>query len=215
MKTNVIFLVFFVLFCVNSYAELDSLRSQRARPDSPGWKKNNPTVAESIVEIRDILSQLDEAYLQKLRPRDLSKARGMLNEITDILNRIEDTHNYESTPTPQPHHGHNACPENEVNSPNTMVMRPEAFSDLLTSLKREAFGSDKLKILKTASQSSYFLVDQLVQLVDLFSFSNEKINVVEIIYPVTVDRANAYKIYSAFSFPADKEKVEKIISSYK
>jgi hypothetical protein len=83
------------------------------------------------------------------------------------------------------------------------------FAALVEAVKAESFSDAKLDVVRTAEGG--LTVDQLGQLVDLFSFSAEQVKVVEICNPRLVDRQNAFKLYSHFSFEADKKQVKAIL----
>ena len=83
------------------------------------------------------------------------------------------------------------------------------FGALVEAVKAESFGDAKLDVVRTAEGG--LTVDQVGQLVDLFSFSEEQVKVIEITNPRLVDRQNAFKLYSHFTFDSDKKKVKAIL----
>lgn len=83
------------------------------------------------------------------------------------------------------------------------------FPALVEAVKAESFGDAKLDVVRTAEGG--LTVDQVGQLVDLFSFSEEQVKVVEITNSRIVDRQNAFKLYSHFTFDSDKKKVKAIL----
>ena len=84
------------------------------------------------------------------------------------------------------------------------------FPALLEAVNAQAFGSAKLDVLRTAE--ARLTVDQVGQLLELFSFSSEKVSVVEITAPRLLDRQNAFKLYKQFDFDSDKQKVKAILA---
>lgn len=83
------------------------------------------------------------------------------------------------------------------------------FAALVEAVKAESFSDAKLDVVRTAEGG--LTVDQVGQLVDLFSFSAEQVKVVELTNPRIIDRQNAFKLYSHFSFEADKKAVKAIL----
>jgi hypothetical protein len=83
------------------------------------------------------------------------------------------------------------------------------FPALVQAVNAESFGDAKLDVVRTAEGG--LTVEQVGQLVDLFSFSEEQVKVVEITSPRLVDRQNAFKLYSHFTFDSDKKKVKAIL----
>jgi len=63
-----------------------------------------------------------------------------------------------------------------------------------------------------AAKSKYFSISQLITLLDVFSFSDDKINIVQIVYQQVVDKDNAHNLLGAFTYSDDKDRVEQIIS---
>ena len=100
-----------------------------------------------------------------------------------------------------------------VNEP-APVARPRSggmvdFGALVEAVKAESFSEAKLDVVRTAEAS--LTVDQVGQLVDLFSFSAEKVKVVELTNQRLIDRQNAFKLYSHFTFDGDKKQVKAIL----
>ena len=89
------------------------------------------------------------------------------------------------------------------------MMQMVDFPALVEAVKAEAFGDAQLDVVRTAEGG--MTVDQLGQLVDLFTFSGEKVKVVEICAQRLVDRQNAFKLYKHFDFDSDKQKVKAIL----
>lgn len=83
------------------------------------------------------------------------------------------------------------------------------FPALVEAVKAESFSDAKLDVVRTSEGG--LTVDQVGQLVDLFSFSAEQVKVVEITNARLVDRQNAFKLYSHFTFEADKKAVKAIL----
>lgn len=83
------------------------------------------------------------------------------------------------------------------------------FPALVAAVNAESFGDAKLDVVRTAEGG--LTVDQLGQLVDLFSFSAEQVKVVELTHRRLVDPQNAFKLYGHFTFDGDKKKVKAIL----
>lgn len=100
-----------------------------------------------------------------------------------------------------------------VNQPPPPPSQPSLglvdFPALVEAVKGENFSEAKLDVVRTAEGG--LTVDQLGQLVDLFSFAADQVKLVEIANPRLVDRQNAFKLYSHFTFDADKKKVKALL----
>jgi len=83
------------------------------------------------------------------------------------------------------------------------------FAALVEAVKAESFSDAKLDVVKTSEGG--LTVDQVGQLVDLFSFSADQLKLVELVNPRIVDRQNAFKLYGHFTFDGDKKKVKTLL----
>jgi len=68
-------------------------------------------------------------------------------------------------------------------------------------------------VLRDGARDDNFLVSQTKALLEQFSFSNDKLEAVRILWPRVLDRNNSFLLYEAFPFSSDKEKLRKIIGS--
>lgn len=84
------------------------------------------------------------------------------------------------------------------------------FAGLRDAIEAESFENTKLDVLRTAAPNAWFTIDQVGQLVDLFSFSTGKVEVVQVTKPRVLDPQNAFQLYGHFTFESDKAKVRKI-----
>lgn len=92
-------------------------------------------------------------------------------------------------------------------------MPNEALRGLVAGVRAESFLEGKLRVIQEAASTNFFLVAQLRQLVDQIPFSSGKVRAVEICAPRLLDRENAFNLYGAFTFSADKEKVRAIFET--
>lgn len=88
------------------------------------------------------------------------------------------------------------------------------FDELVRNIKSEGFESDKIYVVQLAAKYNRFTVAQLIRLIELMSFSNDKIEVVKIVYPNVVDKYNSHLIINAFTHSSDKERVKQIINNF-
>lgn len=140
------------------------------------------------------LQELDSDYLQNLSYKDYRKAREILIESFNLLRMI---------------------PDNGITIREEMkIMSDKDFSELCENIKSESFESDKIYVIQLAAKYNRFTVAQLITLIDLMSFSNDKIEVVKIVYPNVIDKYNSHLIINAFTHSSDKERVKKIINEF-
>jgi hypothetical protein len=91
------------------------------------------------------------------------------------------------------------------------------FENLLGSVRKKRFTSDKLSQINSASKSNYFTLKQLTGLIELFDKidTNNRIKVIGIVYPRVIDKKGGYQLLDYFNFSSDKEKVKIILDKHK
>ena len=95
--------------------------------------------------------------------------------------------------------------------PAIVLMSAPDFRALMGALKGESFGDGKLRVLEEAARHGWFTTDQVVAVLGQFDFGNNKLKALEILAPRLNDRENAFKIFQAFEFDADKKKAKAIL----
>lgn len=95
--------------------------------------------------------------------------------------------------------------------PARMCMPGGDFSSLKSAIQKEGFGDDKLGVLRTAAPRAWFCVDQVGELIDLFSFGDEKLQALRLVKDRIVDRNNNFKILGRFTFSDEKEQAEAML----
>jgi hypothetical protein len=90
-------------------------------------------------------------------------------------------------------------------------MADSDFSALSAAIDAESFSQTRLGVLEAVLPDAWFTVAQVGALVDLFSFSADKVKVVELARGNMVDPKNGFKLLSHFTFSADKEAVKKLL----
>ncbi len=154
--------------------------------------------SSEIKHIREKLHMLEEGYLTKLRSRDEDNAKKLVEEVYELLEKVEGKLKHEDI--------------QQVLPPQPQAVSAVEFSGIMESLKREGFSDNKITMLKTFTISKFLSVKQTAEIIRLFMMPNEKITVLEMLYPVVVDKANGYKLIDEFTFSNDKEKAKEIIT---
>jgi hypothetical protein len=90
-------------------------------------------------------------------------------------------------------------------------MEPEPFRVLVQAIKSEGFSENQLNVIEQASGRNYFRVAQLRAVLDQLGFSATKLRALELVSPRLVDPENAFTIYDAFAFSADKDQAREIL----
>jgi hypothetical protein len=82
---------------------------------------------------------------------------------------------------------------------------------LTDAVARESFSREKLTVLREAAPHDHFLVGQTRTLLEQFTFANDRLEAVRILWPRVLDRNNSFQLYEAFVHSSDKQKLRQII----
>ncbi len=228
MKNILLILLLFISFvCLNSQVlkidTPDGTFKMSVSEDNSNAKiksKKEPVVDK----IADKLDLLQKKYCSKLNRLDQKRVKKIMDEIYDLLADLPDdvyttSHNQsqsqnininlttsDNIQTPQ------KTVEKDITPVSSKAMSESDFQTLYNNVKNESFASDKLSVIKIAAKRNKFTVSQLTRLLDLFSFEEDKITCLQIVYPKLTDKKNAHQILNHFEYSSDKEKVEQIIN---
>jgi hypothetical protein len=218
------------------------LFSQTVSVDSPmgsfkmSIEATNSKSASGAVSVVDAIAErmeiLEKNYHSKLNKLDQKRAENIAKEIYELLALLPS--NFYATiqapaaaNTQQEKADASMSINLNISEPTQQVVKEEKvietkkmniamsereFQQLYSNVEDESFADDQLSVVRIATQSKYFTIDQLTRLLDLFSFSDDKINCVKLVYPKVVDTDNAHNLLKAFTYSDDKKKVEQIIS---
>jgi hypothetical protein len=75
-----------------------------------------------------------------------------------------------------------------------------AFENLQHVIRSQSFDSSKLKIAKQAIAANNISSQQVLQLMNLFTFESYKLDLAKFAYPFTTDRQNYFMLYDGFTF---------------
>jgi hypothetical protein len=157
--------------------------------------------AKIISRISYNLEILEQEYLSKLSYRDYVRAKDILIETYNLVRMIP------IPPSPPP-------PDPIVTEIVPIPMSEEEFQQMVNGINSEAFEEGKLSVVQISAKHNYFMVSQVVRVIDLFSFSNGKIKSLEYLYPKVIDKYNSHQIINAFTYYSDKEAALEIINRY-
>ena len=146
-------------------------------------------------EKQELLKRIDEIradYMMRLRSRERIEADKKFNEIVNMINDLVPDVHYDR---PEP-------------------MRRDEFESLLNAINKAPFSSDKKKIIMSAGDHNFFLCDQVIQLASKLSFDNDKLEMVEALYPKVLDRDKSYTLFNCFTFSTSKDKLQNFIKQF-
>jgi hypothetical protein len=90
-------------------------------------------------------------------------------------------------------------------------MEEERFRALVTAVRNASFSESQLTVIQQAITRNYFRVVQVKSLIDLVAFSATKLKVLELGAPRIIDPENAFTVFDAFAFGADKAQAKQIL----
>jgi len=94
-------------------------------------------------------------------------------------------------------------------------MSKREFEVLYSKVKDKPFSRDKFELIEVGSLDSRFACYQCRRMMELFSFDDERLEVLELMAPHIVDSENGELLFDALNFENNKEKARKIIKSVK
>ena len=89
------------------------------------------------------------------------------------------------------------------------------FSKAKETLRREWFENTRLETAKQIIDQNYFTSQQVKEMVLLFTFENNRLDIAKYAYGKTVDKGNYFIMNDAFTFNNNKEKLSEYIREYK
>ena len=86
------------------------------------------------------------------------------------------------------------------------------FQELYQKVKDKPFKDERLKILREAARQSDFTYDEIVQLMKIFNFDDERLEALVILEPTIIDRENTDRIVDSMTFISGEEKAKNILN---
>lgn len=95
------------------------------------------------------------------------------------------------------------------------AMDARSFEMLKGALSRENFEKTRLEIAKQSIDRNNFNTMQVREMVLLFAFESNKLDLAKYAYSHTVDKNNYFQIYNVFSFSGSKDELADYIRRYR
>lgn len=107
------------------------------------------------------------------------------------------------TPPIEGYNGPYGCPAPTLNARD--------FDALKETIKNQPFGNVQLSIAKQAIANHCLLSQEVAELMRLFNFENEKLEVAKFAYTHTCDQGRYFVVHNALTFPTSKEELSRYI----
>ena len=94
------------------------------------------------------------------------------------------------------------------------VMNDQLFQTFYKEMKNEPFKDDRMKLLNAALAGSDFTSAQCLQLTKLYTFDDDRMEIMKIMYPRIVDKEAFFTVINTLTFSSSKEKIKDFIIGY-
>ena len=94
------------------------------------------------------------------------------------------------------------------------VMNDQLFQTFYKEMKNEPFKYDRMKLLNAALAGSDFTSAQCLQLTKLYTFDDDRMEIMKIMYPRIVDKEAFFTVINTLTFGSSKEKMKDFIIGY-
>lgn len=95
------------------------------------------------------------------------------------------------------------------------IMSPKLFDTFYNKVKSEPFDSDRMTMIETAITSSYFTSAQCLRLTKLYTFDDERMKIMKIMYPRIVDKEAFFTVISTLTFSSNKDEMNGFVRTYR
>ncbi len=97
---------------------------------------------------------------------------------------------------------------------HSRVMDDQLFRTFLDNVKKEPFKDDRIKLINTALASSDFTSSQCLQLTKLYTFDDDRMKIMKMMYPRIVDKEAFFTVIATLTFSSNKDKMNEFVQSY-
>lgn len=94
------------------------------------------------------------------------------------------------------------------------VMNDQLFQTFYKEMKNEPFKDDRMKLLNAALAGSDFTSAQCLQLTKLYTFDDDRMEIMKIMYPRIVDKEAFFTVINTLTFSSSKEKMKDFTIGY-
>ncbi|WP_291593117.1 DUF4476 domain-containing protein [Bacteroides sp.] len=98
--------------------------------------------------------------------------------------------------------------------PYDRVMNNQLFNTFLNNVKKEPFKDDRMTLINTALASSDFTSSQCLQLTKLYTFDDDRMEIMKMMYPRIVDKEAFFTVIATLTFSSNKDEMNEFVQSY-
>jgi hypothetical protein len=93
----------------------------------------------------------------------------------------------------------------------TTAMSSSAFSSAKSSIKNQSFTEGQMKVAKQILRSNCLNVSQIIEVMDIFSFEDSKVEFAKAAYAKCVDQGNYFQVNDAFTFSGSVDELNEFL----
>jgi hypothetical protein len=187
-------------------------RPGRQGPQGPQGPQTPPARPQVMLDRQELVERLDrmERLLEEAFERsEQGKGRGKLGRALEELDGLKEV--VARAPTGGGYQPPQPLPPPPPPVPVVQPINDNRLRRLTDAVARESFSREKLTVLREAAPHDHFLVGQTRMLLEQFTFANDRLEAVRILWPRVLDRNNGFQLYEAFVHSSDKQKLRQII----
>ena len=167
-----------------------------------------------IDDIDDWYDDDDDSYENNDRDRDWGENRPDRDDKDWDKNKNDrDDRDYDNDPDDRNDRSQRDDRDDDYDDNNGPSMSSYDFSQARESLRKEWFENKRLATAKQIIERNYFTSQQVKELMLLFTFENNRLDIAKYAYGKTVDKRNYSVVNDAFTFNS-KEKLDQYIREY-
>ncbi len=94
------------------------------------------------------------------------------------------------------------------------AMSAREFNDVKEQVRKEWFESNRLQSVKFIIDRNNFTTAQVIEMMELFTFENNKLEIAKYAYCKTTDQRNYYKVSGALTFNSSKDELARFLREF-
>lgn len=94
------------------------------------------------------------------------------------------------------------------------VMDESLFSMFLHNVKKAPFKDERMTLINTALANSDFTSGQCLQLTKLYTFDDDRMEIMKMMYPRIVDKEAFFTVIATLSFSSSKDAMNQFVRNY-
>ena len=94
------------------------------------------------------------------------------------------------------------------------VMNEQLFKAFYDNMKKEPFKDERMALLNAVLAGSDFTSDQCLRLTKLYTFDDDRMEIMKMMYPRIVDKEAFFTVVSTLTFSSNKDEMYKFVRNY-